>query len=134
MKRAGQIVLTPFPYTDLSATKLRPVLMLRQASRFDDWLVCMVSSQSHQTNTDLDEIISPTDTDFANSGLKVSSVLRLSRLAVLDGSLLLVLQIINCETLSETYLHPRRADEPKALSAEWESYGGRRYAFPPYRF
>jgi len=54
MKRAGQIVLTPFPYTALSATKLRPVLMLRQASRFDDWLVCMVSSQGHQTETDLD--------------------------------------------------------------------------------
>ncbi len=34
MKRAGLIVLTPFPYTDLSGTKLRPVLMLRQASRF----------------------------------------------------------------------------------------------------
>ena len=85
MKRAGQIVLTPFPYTDLSATKLRPVLMLRQASRFDDWLVRMVSSQRHQAETDLDEIISPTDTDFANSGLKVPSVLRLSRLAVLDG-------------------------------------------------
>ena len=46
MKRAGQIVLTPFPYTDLSATKLRPVLMLRSASRFDDWLVCMVSSRN----------------------------------------------------------------------------------------
>ena len=89
MKRAGQIVLTPFPYTDLSATKLRPVLMLRQASRFDDWLVRMVSSQRHQAETDLDEIISPTDTDFANSGLKVPSVLRLSRLAVLDGALLL---------------------------------------------
>lgn len=89
MKRAGQIVLTPFPYTDLSATKLRPVLMLRQASHFDDWLVCMVSSQVHQAGTDFDEIISPTDTDFADSGLKVSSVLRLSRLAVLDGSLLL---------------------------------------------
>jgi mRNA interferase MazF len=89
MKRAGQIVLTPFPYTDLSTTKLRPVLMLRQASRFDDWLVCMVSSQAHQAETDLDEIISPTDTDFADSGLKVPSVLRLSRLAVLDGSLLL---------------------------------------------
>jgi len=89
MKRAGQIVLTPFPYTDLSATKLRPVLMLRQASHFDDWLVCMVSSQVHQAGTDLDEIISPTDTDFADSGLKVPSVLRLSRLAVLDGSILL---------------------------------------------
>jgi len=48
MKRAGQIVLTPFPYSDLSGAKLRPVLMLRQASRFDDWLVCMVSSQLQQ--------------------------------------------------------------------------------------
>lgn len=26
MKQPGQIVLTPFPYTDLSTTKLRPVL------------------------------------------------------------------------------------------------------------
>ena len=42
MKQAGQIVLTPFPYTDLSGAKLRPVLLLRQASvRFDDWLVCI---------------------------------------------------------------------------------------------
>ncbi len=38
MKCAGQIVLTPFPYSDLSGAKLRPVLMLRQASSFDDWL------------------------------------------------------------------------------------------------
>ena len=89
MKRAGQIVLTPFPYSDLTGTKLRPVLMLRQASRFDDWLVCMVSSQVQQAEANLDEILSPADPDFANSGLKVPSVLRLSRLAVLDGSLLL---------------------------------------------
>lgn len=32
MKHAGQIVLTPFPYADLSGAKLRPVLLLRQAS------------------------------------------------------------------------------------------------------
>ena len=32
VKRAGQIVLTPFPYTDLSGAKLRPVLMLRLLS------------------------------------------------------------------------------------------------------
>jgi mRNA interferase MazF len=45
LKQAGQIVVTPFPYTDLSSAKLRPVLLLRQAAaRFDDWLVCMVSS------------------------------------------------------------------------------------------
>lgn len=89
MKRAGQIVLTPFPYSDLSGVKLRPVLMLRQASRFDDWRVCMVSSQVQNAETNLDEILTPADHDFSNSGLKIPSVLRLSRLAVLDGSLLL---------------------------------------------
>lgn len=89
MKRAGQIVLTPFPYSDLSGAKLRPVLLLRQASKFDDWLVCMVSSQVQQAEANLDEILTPSAADFANSRLKISSVLRLSRLAVLDGSLLL---------------------------------------------
>jgi mRNA interferase MazF len=69
MKRAGQIVLTPFTYTDLPETRLCPVLMLRQASRFDDWLVCMVSSQVHQAEANLDEIISSTEPDFVTSGL-----------------------------------------------------------------
>ena len=68
MKQSGQIVLTTFPFTDLSGSKLRPVLMLRQASvRFDDWLVCMVSSRLHQAESGFDEWISPTDADFAAS-------------------------------------------------------------------
>ncbi|MDO8412946.1 MAG: type II toxin-antitoxin system PemK/MazF family toxin [Gallionellaceae bacterium] len=89
MKRGGQIVLATFPYTDLSDTRLRPVLMLRQAStNFDDWLVCMVSSQIQQAEEGLDEIITPADADFSGSGLKAPSILRLSRLTVLDGKLL----------------------------------------------
>ena len=89
MKQAGQIVLTPFPYTDLSGAKLRPVLMLRRASaRFDDWLVCMVSSQIQQADAGFDELLVPEDSDYALAGLKAPSVLRLSRLAVLDGALL----------------------------------------------
>lgn len=89
VKQAGQIVVTPFPYTDLSNAKLRPVLLLRQASaRFDDWLVCMVSSQLSQAESSLDEIMMPADADFTVSGLKAPSVLRLSRLAVLDGNTL----------------------------------------------
>jgi mRNA interferase MazF len=88
MKRAGQLVLTPFPYTDLSGAKLRPVLMLRQSPRFDDWLVCMVSSRIDQAEAGFDEVLRADDPDFAASGLKAPSVLRLSRLAVLEGSLL----------------------------------------------
>ena len=65
VKRGGQIALTPFPYTDLSGAKLRPVLMLRQASRFDDWLVCMVSSKIDQAEAGFDEVLTPADVDFA---------------------------------------------------------------------
>jgi len=59
--------------------------MLRQASRFDDWLVCMVSSKIDQAEAGFDEVLTPADADFPASGLKAPSVLRLSRLAVLDG-------------------------------------------------
>ncbi len=89
MKRPGQIALTPFPHTDLSGSKLRPVLLLRPAStQFDDWLVCMVSSQLQQLESGLDELVLPMQPDFAASGLKAPSVLRVTRLAVLDGNLL----------------------------------------------
>ena len=55
MKRAGQIALMPFPYTNLAKSKKRPVLLLRKLDQGrDDWLVCMVSSQLHQLQPDLD--------------------------------------------------------------------------------
>lgn len=105
MKRAGHIALVPFPFTDLSGAKLRPVLMLRKVSaHFDDWLVCMVSSQLRQADPALDEMLHPEEADFAQSGLKVASVLRLSRLAVLDGALL-----VGCTgSISDQRLHDIR--------------------------
>ncbi len=88
LKRGGQIALIPFPYTDLTGAKLRPVLILRKASsRYDDWLVGMISSRLEQYDPALDEIIAADDPEFAKSGLKASSVLRLSRLAVVHGDL-----------------------------------------------
>ncbi|WP_404297395.1 type II toxin-antitoxin system PemK/MazF family toxin [Halomonas sp.] len=90
MKRAGQIALMPFPYTNLQNAKKRPVLLLRCLDNHqDDWLVCMVSSRLNQATAYLDWIVGPEDEAFVESGLKVTSVFRLSRLAVLDGALLL---------------------------------------------
>ncbi|WP_199902240.1 type II toxin-antitoxin system PemK/MazF family toxin [Azospirillum sp. B506] len=78
-----------FPFTDLNGRKLRPVLLIRRVSaQFDDWLVCMISSQVRQAEPGLDEILTPEDPDFGDAGLKVTSVLRLGRLAVIDGALL----------------------------------------------
>ena len=64
-------------------------MSVKKSSKFhDDWLVCMVSSQIHQAQEDLDEIINETEADFSASGLKVISILRLSRLAVLSSELM----------------------------------------------
>lgn len=90
MKRAGQIVLFRFPQTDLVQGKLRPALLLgKLPSQFDDWLICMISSQLRLYAEGFDEIIKPDDHDFAKSSLKVVSVIRGGRLAVVGGEALL---------------------------------------------
>ena len=86
----GQIILFRFPQTDQKAGKLRPALILRKMpGQYDDWLICMISSQLHQKIQELDEIITTEDSDFIQSGLKLPSIIRVSRLAVVDGDILL---------------------------------------------
>ncbi|MGZ5075514.1 MAG: type II toxin-antitoxin system PemK/MazF family toxin [Methylobacter sp.] len=79
-----------FPQTDQKDGKLRPALILRQLpGKFDDWLICMISSQFHQVIPDLDEIIDSEDADFQQTGLKQSSLIRAGRLAVVGGDILI---------------------------------------------
>lgn len=86
----GQIVLFHFPQADLAEGKLRPALVLTQLpGEYDDWLVCMISSQTRHYVADFDEIIQESDADFAPSGLKLTSVVRAGRLAVVEGKMLL---------------------------------------------
>jgi len=86
----GQIVLFKFPQTDQITGKLRPALILRRLpGQYNDWLLCMVSSHLDQRVPDFDEIITPNDSDFKESGLKVPSLIRIGRLAVVDGDILL---------------------------------------------
>jgi mRNA interferase MazF len=90
MVQDGHIVLFPFPNTDQTRGKSRPALVLRQCpSQYDDWLICMISSQLVQYIAELDEIISESDADFNASGLKKPSVIRLTRLAVVSQSIFL---------------------------------------------
>lgn len=85
----GQIVIFTFPQTGLASGKLRPALVLRALpGAFNDWLICMISTSLHQEVPGLDEVIDRTDMDFAKSGLKDSSLVRVSRLAVVSANLL----------------------------------------------
>ncbi len=86
----GQITLFKFPQTNQQTGKLRPALVLRKMpGRYDDWLICMISSQLHQKIQELDEVITTKDSDFILSGLKLPSVIRVSRLAVVEEDILL---------------------------------------------
>jgi len=88
MIQAGNIVLFRFPKTDQSRGKLRPALILRKLpGLYDDWLICMISTQLSQQIDGLDEQIRKEDQDFKASGLKAASLFRASRLAVVEQSI-----------------------------------------------
>jgi mRNA interferase MazF len=86
----GQIVLFKFLHTDNTDGKLRPALVLRQLpGEYKDWLICMISSQLDQKIPNFDEMVSPEDSDFQQTGLKLPSIIRISRLAVTSEDILI---------------------------------------------
>jgi mRNA interferase MazF len=90
MIRERQVVLFRFPQTNQATGKLRPALVIRKVpGPHEDWLICMISSQLSQEVADFDEIISEKDDDFISSGLKQTSLIRISRLAVVNQNILL---------------------------------------------
>ena len=78
----GDLILVPFPFTDLSGTKTRPAMVLYKGQR--DVTVAFISSTTALTEV-TDVLIEPD----ALNGLKRTSVLRLSKIATLDQSIVL---------------------------------------------
>lgn len=90
MIQEGQRVLFKFPQTNQALGKLRPALVIRRLpGPYDDWLICMISSQLTQQISEFDEVINEKSEDFKQSGLQKSSIVRISRLAVVDKNVLL---------------------------------------------
>lgn len=80
--KPGDIVLTIIPQD--SQQKRRPVLILKILPKFDDLLVCAISTQTHQLVPNFDIELNDADPAFANSGLLKTSIFRLGSLAVLS--------------------------------------------------
>jgi mRNA interferase MazF len=68
----GDIVVFPFPYTDLSSRKLRPCLVLSEEMG-DDILLCQITSQSIRKDAHTVEL---KRTDTIKGTLKVDSYIR----------------------------------------------------------
>jgi len=79
---SGQIVLLPFPFSDLSANKLRPALVLADAGR-GDWVLYQITSKPY---ADANAIVI-NDSDFAQGGLQRISYARAGKLFTANQSL-----------------------------------------------
>ena len=89
VRKPGQIVVFRFPQTNLNKGKLRPALLLAPVpGKYEDWLCCMISTKLYHAITGFDEIIDKNSPDFNACGLKISSVVRVARLAVVTGEVL----------------------------------------------
>ena len=86
--KPGDIVLPRFPQADLLEGKLRPALTLAIApGAHADLLLALITSRDYQAVPQFDEIIDPSEKDFAQTGLKTRSVIRLARLASVEQSI-----------------------------------------------
>ena len=77
----GKIVLIPFPFTDLSFAKLRPALVIHEGKR--DVIVAFISSRIPNEMPDTDIVITSQHPSFKRTGLKVSSVIKLDKIATM---------------------------------------------------
>ena len=83
----GDVLLFRFPQSDLGVGKLRPALVIKKiGGDFDDWLVCMISTQTRHQIRDLEVILNDATPNFTQSGLKKESLIRTSRLAVAEST------------------------------------------------
>jgi len=83
----GKIVLIPFPFTDLTSTKLRPALVLIEGEA--DCVVAFISSKVPAQPSPTEILIPEDHEEFAGTGLKRTSVVRLDKVATVSKSLML---------------------------------------------
>jgi mRNA interferase MazF len=89
----GDVVVVPFPFSDLSAAKRRPALVVATLTG-DDVILCQITSRAVADGY----AIPITDSDFSTGGLRQDSNVRPNRLFTADSNLI----IYQAGTLSTT--------------------------------
>ena len=83
MYKQGTVVLVPFPFTDLSGTKVRPAVVLSHKLSGDDLIVLFLSSKKGRGVYDVPLIPN------TQNGLKMPSVAKCTKIATLDCKVVL---------------------------------------------
>ncbi len=79
----GEVVVLPFPQTDLQAGKRRPALVVADLAG-DDVILCQITTQSRRDSYS----VSLVSNDFANGRLNVDSFIRPNRLFTVDHAVI----------------------------------------------
>ena len=74
--RKAQIVLFPFPYTDLRGSKLRPCLVISDEMR-EDIILCQITSQRVKSDSFTIEL---KENETKDGSLKIDSLIRCNML------------------------------------------------------
>ena len=84
----GDLVLVPFPFSDLSAAKRRPAVVLWAHPARVDFLLAFISSQGLRSHEVGDVPLLPTHPEFSLTGLAAPSKIRTTKLVTLSAALL----------------------------------------------
>lgn len=83
-------MLVPFPFDDLSSKKVRPAICLTDEIKpYNHVVLAFITSQVSFNPALTDFVIDVKDVNFAETGLKVSSMIRLHRLMTVSTSIIL---------------------------------------------
>ena len=83
----GDIVLVPFPFTDLTTEKLRPAVIISVDPQGIDVIIAFISSVvSPKELSETDYVLRHDDADFVRTGLKKTSTFRMRKLLTVERS------------------------------------------------
>lgn len=85
MIKRGDIVLVKFPFTDLTATKVRPALVIssdKYNQNSNDILFMLITSKTDNLFME-DLLVDSTHPEFPGTGLKRSSLFKIDRIVIL---------------------------------------------------
>lgn len=97
---AGDVLVVPFPFTDLSAEKRRPALVLAERE-FDDYILCQITSKAWH-----DPAVEIPEEGFEEGGLEKTSYARPDRVFTVNEDVIL---------RKAGHVSPRILDEARAV-------------------
>ena len=84
----GDVVLTKFPFTDLSGATVRPGLVVSQGLIGDDLVLAGISSVVRGPLAPTDFVVDTAHPEFARTVLRVTSVFRMHKLAAVQRTII----------------------------------------------